>query len=60
MYSTNFTKYILKKGYNVCTKQRINSQIPKGTNGVIDTISHLLSDYNDNNRSILNVMLKAY
>ena len=60
LYSINFTKYILKKDYNVCTRQRINSPIPNGTNGVIDTIRQLLSDYNDNNRSILNVMLKAY
>ena len=52
VYSINFTKYILKKDYDVCTKQRINSPISNGTNGVIDTC-------NDNNRSILNVHINT-
>ena len=41
-------------------KLRLTKRVPDGTNGIIDSIRYLLNNYTDNNRAILNVLLKVF
>ena len=53
-------KYVLNNEYRRVIKLRLTKRIPDGTNGMIDSIRYLLNNYTDNNRAILNVLLKVF
>ena len=50
-------KYVLNNEYRKAIKLRLTKRIP---DGMIDSIRYLLNNYTDNNREILNVLLKVF
>ena len=53
-------KYVFNNEYRKAIKLRLTKRIPDGTNGMLDSIRYLLNNYTDNNRAILNVLLKVF
>ena len=52
-------KYVLSDDYKTITKQTVSPVISPGTNGLVDSVRALLSDYTADKRKILRVLLKS-
>jgi hypothetical protein len=55
-----FPKYVIDESYATMSKRCINSNVPSGANGVVDSIRNLLTNYDVNSRLCLRYMLKTF
>ena len=59
-YNINLTKYILSDDYQTTIKKSLNTDIPAGVNGLVDSVQFLLSDFNATSRKMLHNLLKTF
>ena len=59
-YNIDMMKYVLSDDYKTITKQTVSPVISPGTNGLVDSVRALLSDYTADKRKILRVLLKSF
>ena len=58
-YNIDMMKYVLSDDYKTITKQTVSPVISPGTNGLVDSVRALLSDYTADKHKILRVLLKS-
>ena len=56
----DFTKYILDQSYIRKVKCMISNKIANRQNGLVDSVRALLLNYNANNRTVLQMLVKAF
>ena len=60
MFNINFVKYIINDNYIWEIKNRLNNAYRCGVDGVVDSVSSLLTNFNQNNRTVLINLLSAF
>ena len=59
-HSVNFVKYLFYDDYRVKCQKHMNSSIPLGIDGLVDSVRHLISSsYTYDHKCILNSLLKS-
>ena len=60
-HNVNFVKYLFYDDYRVKCKKHVNSSIPLGIDGLVDSVRHLISgNYTYDHKCILNSLLKSF
>ena len=57
--NVKFAKYVFNSAYRRKMTNEICATVPMGSNGIVDSARCLLHDYNNVNRSLLNMLLKT-